>query len=182
MRQVRRRRTRVVFPRISSKQSAIANTQMTSREPVMDYDRDDELDELDMNASLSTGQLTPLIGHPNVPSLFTEEPLIKDTLITKTSTVQDETAQICVPLLAGAIPGRTEFDFSPAGVPRLERDQHVEFLEKNLQHAKYIPYDPARPWVIYWCLTALSLLGHDLSSYRDRCAPPLDLQLRWSHG
>lgn len=27
--------------------------------------------------------------------------------------------------------------------------------------------DAARPWILYWCLTALSILGHDLSSYRE---------------
>ena len=127
------------------------------------------MDNTDTSSSeIIMDDLSPLAGHPSVPSLFTEEPPLKDALVTKTSTAQEETAQTCVPLLAGAIPGRTEFDFTPTGVPRLERAQHVEFLRRNLQHAKYIPYDPARPWVIYWCLTALSLLGQDVGQYRDR--------------
>jgi protein farnesyltransferase subunit beta len=27
--------------------------------------------------------------------------------------------------------------------------------------------DPSRPWIFYWCLAALSLLGEDVSSYRQ---------------
>lgn len=106
---------------------------------------------------------------PPVPALFTTPPPIRDDLITKSSTDQDETMEQCLPYLAGtADPDKTLFDFSPAGVPRLEREEHVQFLRAAVQNARYIPYDAQRPWCVYWALTGLSLLGQDVSEYQQR--------------
>ena len=116
----------------------------------------------------STSSPVAIPGHPGVPSLFTEPPPIRDELVTETSDQQDDTVEECLPLLAGAMPDKTEFDYTPAGIPRLERADHVDFLRENLENAKFIPYDAARPWVVYWCLTGLSLLAYDVTQYRQR--------------
>ena len=51
----------------------------------------------------------------------------------------------------------------------------MDFLSDEIQNAKYIAYDALRPWVIYWSLTGLSVLGEDLTQWRDRvletCTP-----------
>lgn len=106
---------------------------------------------------------------PLVPTLFTSLPPIRDDLITKSSTDQEETVDQCIPYLTGrADPEKTLFDFSPHGVARLEREEHVRFLKAALQNARYIPYDAQRPWCVYWALTGLSLLGEDVSQYHQR--------------
>ena len=108
---------------------------------------------------------------PSVPALFTSPPPIRDDLITKSSTDQDETVDQCLPYLVGIVdPEKTLVDFSPHGVARLEREDHVRFLKGALQNARYIPYDAQRPWCVYWALTGLSLLGEDVSEYQQRYA------------
>lgn len=75
----------------------------------------------------------------------------------------------CLPFLAGtANPRKTIFDFTPYGVPRLEREDHINYLVNELETPKFLGYDASRPWIIYWALTGLSLLGVDARQYRDR--------------
>ena len=108
-----------------------------------------------------------------VPKLFTSLPPIKDPLVTDTSRSQDETAEDCLPCHAGTT--ESGFDRNPQGIPRLNHEDHVEFLSDNIQNARYTAYDALRPWIIYWSLTGLSVLGEDLTQWRDRvletCAP-----------
>lgn len=101
-----------------------------------------------------------------VPELFTSLPPIRDPLVTDTSLSQDETARHCLPLHAGT--SRSLFDLNPQGIPRLNQEDHIEFLNDAIQNAKHIPYDALRPWVVYWALTGLSVLGEDLKKWRDR--------------
>ena len=106
---------------------------------------------------------------PDVPALFTSLPPLKDSLVTKTSEQQDQTVQDCLPFLTGtADPSKTVFDFTSHGVPRLERENHVEFLTDALHHTRFMAYDPSRPWVVYWTLTGLSVLGQDVTQYQKR--------------
>ena len=100
------------------------------------------------------------------PQLFTSLPPIRDPLITETSVSQDQTARQCLPLHAGTSPSLV--DLNPQGIPRLSREDHVDFLDDAIKNAKHIPYDALRPWLIYWCLTGLSVLGKDLEKLRDR--------------
>ena len=96
---------------------------------------------------------------------------IRDTLQTPTSTLQDETMEQCLPLLAS-------FEESPRdwaslntwGMPRLRREKHVEFLHQCLKPlaAGFVGFDASRPWILYWVLAGLSLLGEDVQSYRER--------------
>ena len=101
-----------------------------------------------------------------VPELFTSLPPIRDLLVTYTSLSQDETAKRCLPLHAG--PSRSFFDLSPQGIPRLNREDHVDFLNDAIQKAEPVPFDALRPWVVYWSLTGLSVLGENLEQWRNR--------------
>ena len=109
----------------------------------------------------------------SVPELFTSSPPIRDPLITETSRSQDETAESCLPFHAGT--SGSSLQLNAQGIPRLNHEAHVEFLSYRIQNAKYIPYDALRPWVIYWSLTGLGVLGEDLTGWRDRvletCTP-----------
>lgn len=101
-----------------------------------------------------------------IPSLFTSGPLIRDVLETESSQLQDETVDECLPFLTAE-----GHDYRNAhGVPHLYRDRHVKFLHKQLGTlpSMFKSADPSRPWIFYWCLAGLSLLGHDVKSYRSR--------------
>ncbi|MCJ1299482.1 CAAX farnesyltransferase (FTase) subunit beta [Hypocenomyce scalaris] len=108
---------------------------------------------------------------PPVPDLFTSPPPIRDDLVTETSDLQDETVQECLPYLSGTDDSsKGPFDFNPHGLPPLEREKHTAFLHNALRTlpAAYVGYDASRPWILYWALTGLYLLGDDISQYRER--------------
>ena len=106
-----------------------------------------------------------------VPSTFTLSPVLKDKLATKTSTDQDETVGECLPYLKGIDdPANDPFDFNEHGVLRLNRDEHIEYLKDHLGNfpAAYVGVDASRPWIMYWGLMGLYLLGEDVTKYRAR--------------
>ncbi|KAM0561224.1 hypothetical protein ACHAPJ_003729 [Fusarium lateritium] len=103
---------------------------------------------------------------PSIPSLFTTEPLIRDSLPTESSRVQDATIDECLPYLQAQ-----EHDYCNShGLPHLDRRRHVSFLHKQLGKlpGAFMSADPSRPWFFYWCLSALTLLGEDVEVYRER--------------
>lgn len=107
----------------------------------------------------------------SIPELFTSLPPLRDSLETKTSRVQDETVQDCLPLLAGVHdPSRNLFDFNAHGLPRLEREKHVKYLRNCLKElpAGFVVHDASRPWILYWVMAGLCLLGEDVQQYRTR--------------
>lgn len=57
-------------------------------------------------------------------------------------------------------------DFDPEKSLKLHRELHVEFLQRGLSEPlrpSFISLEASRPWIIYWILHALDLLGaHDL--------------------
>ena len=101
-----------------------------------------------------------------IPELFTSLPPIRDPLVTATSLSQDETAEYCLSFHTGT--SGSLLDLNSQSIPRLNQEDHVRFLRDAIQNAKYIPYDALRPWVIYWSLTGLSVLGADLTEWQDR--------------
>lgn len=111
-------------------------------------------------------------GGTVIPDLFTSLPPFKrDHPQTDTTIAQHETVQLCLPLLVGVEdPSRSIFDFNSHGLPRLERERHVEFLHKSLRKlgASYVAIDASRPWQIYWSLAGLSILGEDVQQYSER--------------
>lgn len=105
---------------------------------------------------------------PPVPPLFTSWPPIRDDLETETSDSQDATVRECLPFLKGS--GASRQEFYENGLPRLDREKHIHFLHGTLKKmpGAFVGFDASRPWIIYWALTALSLLGEDIEPYRDR--------------
>ena len=106
---------------------------------------------------------------PNVPTIFRSSPPIKDPLATETSITQDEIIQECLPFMAGETT-RSIFDYNLHGLPSLEREKHIEYLHGRLGElpAGFVGFDAARPWLIYWTLTGLSILGERIDQYRSR--------------
>lgn len=107
--------------------------------------------------------------HAQIPSLFRELPAIRDLLNTETSAVQDETVVKCLPFLRGT-DGTLRDQLNDFGAARLLRDKHVEYLYDSLElyPENFVGIDSSRPWMVYWALAGLSLLGEDVTKYRDR--------------
>ncbi|CAF9921314.1 MAG: hypothetical protein GOMPHAMPRED_002290 [Gomphillus americanus] len=101
---------------------------------------------------------------PNVSLVFCETPLIQDDLQTVTSQSQQTTLEDVLPYILGSAGGPHKLNSN--GFPKLKRDAHVKFLRKTLEKMSgaYTAMDAARPWILYWTLTALSLLGQDVSN------------------
>lgn len=110
--------------------------------------------------TLSTGAEV----NPSVPDIFASLPPIQDTLVTDTSLSQNDTVQICLPLLKNT--GKSSSELNSYGIPSLKREDHIKFLKNTIQNARYIVCDAVRPWVIYWSLTGLSALNEDVKAYR----------------
>jgi len=101
-----------------------------------------------------------------IPDLFTQLPLVRDSLVTATSALQDKTVDVCFPFLGGA---DEHAQYNEHGVPRLDREKHVRFLHQSLGRlpGRFVAADASRPWFLYWCLSALAMLGEDVTSYRE---------------
>ena len=168
MQRSRKKRKRVIFPsRIKTRQQMMTRQDDISEAATDSGSPTEEI--IHGNTTFGTN-MEAISGHEAVPSLFTSPPPIKDSLVTETSIHQEDVVEDCIPLLAGAIPGKSAFDFSLFGVPRLEREDHVRWLRNYIETASSMLYDASRPWIVYWCLTSLSLLGQDVRHYSQRCA------------
>ncbi|KAL3475651.1 terpenoid cyclases/protein prenyltransferase alpha-alpha toroid [Aspergillus californicus] len=107
--------------------------------------------------------------HPTVPTLFTDRPVIRDALITETTELQDETVNKCLPFLNGSH-DNLKGPLNRHGVPPLKRDEHIAYLYDSLEDypSGFVVLDASRPWMVYWALTGLSLLGQDVTRFRER--------------
>jgi protein farnesyltransferase subunit beta len=74
---------------------------------------------------------------------------------TATSAAQEETEEQCAAWLAEAAAA------SPTGAPALLRDRHVGYLLRSLDglSSSHASLDASRPWLVYWALQSLDLLG-----------------------
>ncbi|KAJ9499337.1 CAAX farnesyltransferase (FTase) subunit beta [Exophiala xenobiotica] len=107
----------------------------------------------------------------SMPAYFRQPPALVDGLETETSKLQSATLHECLPLLTAVDdPSRTPFDFNEFGLPNLEREDHANFLHENLAEfpAPFVGIDSSRPWMVYWALLGLYLLGEDVSPFRAR--------------
>ncbi|KAK7899896.1 CAAX farnesyltransferase (FTase) subunit beta [Exophiala xenobiotica] len=107
----------------------------------------------------------------SMPAYFRQPPALVDGLETETSKLQSATLDECLPLLMAVDdPSRTPFDFNEFGLPSLEREDHANFLHENLAEfpAPFVGIDSSRPWMVYWALLGLYLLGEDVSPFRAR--------------
>ncbi|KAK3381423.1 terpenoid cyclases/protein prenyltransferase alpha-alpha toroid [Podospora didyma] len=101
-----------------------------------------------------------------IPDLFTVAPPVRDALVTATSRAQDKTVDICLPFLSGE---DDVFKYNEHGVPRLNKTNHIKFLHRSLEPLPggFILMDASRPWFLYWSLSAMTMLGEDVSVYKD---------------
>ena len=107
----------------------------------------------------------------SIPLHFTQPSSIRDELTTQTSIAQQDTVAECLPFLNSAEDAsKSPFDFNEHGVPRLDRQGHIDFLHESLREfpAGFVAVDASRPWMVYWALMGLYLLGEDVTCYRDR--------------
>ena len=104
-----------------------------------------------------------------IPLLFTQPPPIRDPLVTETIDLQDATLAKCLPFLKGE-QGSQKGPFNAYGVPALQRSDHLFFLYDSLEDypPAFVILDASRPWMTYWGLAGLSLMGEDVTKFRDR--------------
>ncbi|KAF3939902.1 hypothetical protein ABW19_dt0200260 [Dactylella cylindrospora] len=53
-------------------------------------------------------------------------------------------------------------------LPSLQKTSHVQFLLNPLENGLswgYTGLDASRPWILYWCINALTILGEDVGVY-----------------
>ena len=100
------------------------------------------------------------------PSVFASWPPIRDSLETKTSVAQVETVEECLPPLTSAPDGIV---YNDHGVPHLDRRKHIRFLKNTIGDLPeaYLSADASRPWMLYWALSSISIMGEDVTSYRE---------------
>ena len=96
-------------------------------------------------------------------------PTLQDSLQTKTSPDQDETVTKCLPFLTGR-DGTLRSNLNEFGLSHLMKDKHIEYLYDSLEDYPegFVTMDSSRPWMSYWALAGLTLLGEDVSKYRER--------------
>lgn len=107
-----------------------------------------------------------MITNP-LPAWLRPDPAVEESFQTESSDLQDATSEECLPhLLAQSDNGLLR----SSALPDLERGKHATFLRKLLGRLpkQFAALDASRPWMLYWCLNGLSILGEDVSSYRER--------------
>ena len=93
---------------------------------------------------------------------------------TRSSELQEETAADCLSYLLG-----DKFEDSQPlnsyGVPSLQRAKHASYLKNFLGKlpSGFAAADASKPWLYYWSLIGLALLGEDVEQYRDRLVSTL---------
>lgn len=98
-------------------------------------------------------------------------PPIIDRLSTETSKLQARTIEECLPLLTAVNnPASNPFDFDEYGLPSLHRQTHVDFVHNGLEPlpAQFVAMDASRPWLMYWSLLSLYIMGEDVTAFRSR--------------
>lgn len=106
-------------------------------------------------------------ARPGIPVLFTQPPPIRDPLVTETIDLQDATLEKILPLLKGL---QSSAPLNAHGVPALRRDDHLAYLYDALEDYPpgFVAMDSSRPWMVYWALAGLSLLGEDVTRFQER--------------
>src|SRR5271169_7151969 len=96
-----------------------------------------------------TSSIAPVDSSEAMPTL----------VITRSTELLEQTAFVCQHALS-----------SPT--PPLDKDRHITFLTRlGLQTQlprPFVALDASRPWMMYWTLCALKLLGEDITPHRQR--------------
>ncbi|KAI5301111.1 CAAX farnesyltransferase (FTase) subunit beta, partial [Ascosphaera pollenicola] len=93
--------------------------------------------------------------------------------VTKTSLDQDATVAACLAHLRAE--DQPKRQYNRYGVHKLLRYRHVEMLYDMLEDfpKSFVTLDASRPWMIYWAMNSLAMLGEDLTHLRRRCIATL---------
>lgn len=151
-------------PKLKIKETALAPKEKTAKRT-----RHDKMPPLS-TLGTSDSSMDDIHGSSQAKMLTSFCP-IRDSLQTPTSILQDETMEQCLPLLASLEEStRDTAGLNTGSLPRLQREKHVGFLHQCLKPlaAGFVGFDASRPWILYWVLAGLSLLGEDVQSYRER--------------
>ncbi|KAF4310962.1 Prenyltransferase/squalene oxidase [Botryosphaeria dothidea] len=129
---------------------------------------DDEFEDMDEESP--KGEVVPdlvdLSIEQTVPPLFTSLPPLVDPLKTKTSEDQRETVEKILPFHNE---NPFKLKLNSHGVPHLLREHHLAYAVDGLSDypAPFVAMDASRPWIPYWSLFAISVLGQDTSEFRE---------------
>ena len=148
---------------INRKARCQGRTRMTSRGPARLSNEGDDVATSDNPESIIAPEES---NHHLVPNIFVSRPRIQDTLVTGSSIAQDKVINRCLPYLTST--KRTPSNLRSRSIPKLEREEHLAFLESAIKDARFTAADASRPWVVYWSLTGVSLLGKNIEIYRER--------------
>ncbi|TQS35458.1 hypothetical protein Golomagni_04121 [Golovinomyces magnicellulatus] len=100
-----------------------------------------------------------------IPPLFTSfPPLYDEHLSTETAQKQNDTILECLPFLSG---NQNGLQYNEYGVLGLDRQRHIAFLTQSLKKlpSQFVTADASRPWIFYWSLNGLAMMGQDVSQY-----------------
>src|SRR4051812_27665701 len=103
-----------------------------------------------------------------LPSYLCQWPPIIDALSTPTSELQNRTVKECLPLLMAVNdPSSNPFDFDEHGLHYLNRKAHAQFLNNGLGQlpSQFVAMDSSRPWLMYWSLMSMHLMGYDTQKF-----------------
>jgi protein farnesyltransferase subunit beta len=102
-------------------------------------------------------------------------PVIQDDLITSSSIAEENVRNDCVPLLMGEV--QFDLPLNSHGLLQLRRFDHLRFLHSNLGKlpAPYVALDASRPWMFYWSLAGMAMLGENVQEkYKQRLMESLE--------
>lgn len=106
-----------------------------------------------------------------IPPYLSSPSQIHDDLRTSTTDLQTETVEECLPLLnAINLPSSNPFDFDEIGLPYLQKRAHIDFIHDGLNQLppQFVAMDASRPWLMYWSLLSLYIMGRDVESLQGR--------------
>ena len=130
-------------------------------------DRIEELSDEELGSEYEDMGTATAEEQANIAYLESVRIPIKDSLVTESSRVEDETAAVILPYLEG---NPNDFPLNAHGIPKLQRDRHEAMLKKIIGDypAQAAAMDAARPWIVYWATQSMTALGIDTSSYQKR--------------
>lgn len=181
------RKRRVLFKTSTMSQSQKATSEQPQSSTPAQPSPSDRLDELlsgssrleeittddefeDMDEESPKGEVIPdlvdLSIEQTVAPLFTSLPPLVDPLKTKTSEDQRETVEKILPFHNG---NPFKLKLNSHGVPHLLREHHLAYAVDGLSDypAPFVAMDASRPWIPYWSLFTISVLGQDTSEFRE---------------
>lgn len=102
-----------------------------------------------------------------IPFLYTSYPILRDDLITESSQLQDQTTEEVLPFLNGS--KNVGAELNSFGIPKLRRAKHIKYLYAAVDQLPewYVSLDASRPWLVYWAMNGLSLLGVDFDDFKN---------------